>query len=176
LDRTDRCEICGRLLDAGKDIRFIFPNGDEKQLYKEHIEYIFRSLKTKEQKGYVEKELIGLKYVVIVIAILVGIALPTIFLNLTKSYPGLSGIPFLGLSLAYIVAFTTPSIYKRVLQIGILKQISVTYPKLEAKDIIQINATVIAGALILLTLLHSTPESGSSLGLGSTMASLSLCL
>ncbi len=72
MDRTDRCEICGRLLDAGKDIRFIFPNGDEKQLCKEHIEYIFRSLKTKEQKGYVEKELIGLKYVVIAIAILVG--------------------------------------------------------------------------------------------------------
>jgi preprotein translocase subunit SecG len=74
------------------------------------------------------------------------------------------------------VAFTTHSIYKRVLQIGILMQISVTHPKyrqLEAKDIIQINATVIAVALILLTLLHSTPESGSSLGLGSIMAALS---
>jgi hypothetical protein len=45
---------------------------------------------------------------------------------------------------------------------------SQSYFQLEARDIIRINTTVIAGALILLTLLRST-----SSGLGSTMASLS---
>jgi hypothetical protein len=84
LDRTDACEICGVALDTGP---FIFPNGDEKKLCKEHIEDILRSLKGKEQNVYVEKEIVEFKYVLIIVAVLVGIALCTIFLNLAVVLP-----------------------------------------------------------------------------------------
>lgn len=162
---TGACEICGQ---ASYTSPVIFPNGDQKKLCKKHVDDILSSLK--EQNAYYEKEIVGFKYVVMIIAVIVGSALSMIVY--TKYWPPIpwpfSGIPYLALSLAYIIAFTTPSIYKRVLQAGPLEQISVTHRvrQLEAKDIMQINATVIAGALILLTLLQFS----STIGLGSNLA------
>ena len=57
------------------------------------------------------------------------------------------------LSVVYIAAFCSPSIYPRVLRIGSLRPISLrSYRKIKRQDIIGTAATVIVGSLIFLTL------------------------
>jgi hypothetical protein len=158
------CDVCGKTFDTNP---IIFPNGDEIKLCKEHAEDIFRSLK--EQNSYTEKEIVGFNKTIMIIAV-IGI-LSGIFMFVpiaNKEVPSyLSGLPYIGFVLGYIISFASPSIYKRVLQIGTLKQMSVVHRvrQLESRDIIQIDATVIAGALVLLTL-------SSSLGVGGYLAHL----
>ena len=156
-----KCEICREAFDTDP---IKFPNGGEIKLCKEHAEDVFRSLK--EQNSYTEEEIVGFKYVLIIIAVIVTLSVIFMWIAVNKHITyGLSGLPYLGLVMAYVISFTTPSIWKRVLQIGKLKQISVTHRarELEAKDIIQIDATVIAGALVLLSI-------SSSLGVGGYLA------
>ena len=76
------------------------------------------------------------------------------------------GFRFLLLSIIYIIGFSTHYIYNRVLSLGFLKDRSITLigkGGLESRDIIQINATVITGALILLTLLSQIDETSPPL-------------
>jgi hypothetical protein len=76
------------------------------------------------------------------------------------------GFNFFILSVLYITGFTTPIIYNKFLQLGVLEKMSLTvgsHGGLEAKDIIQIDATVIVGALLLLTLQQVQPASDETL-------------
>jgi hypothetical protein len=154
-----QCEICGKESDT-QPVRF--PNGKEIKLCEEHAEDIFTSLKERD----LEQEIVPFKFVVIIITVIAALSMIFMWIAVNKNNPyGLSGFPYLGLVMAYIISFTTPSIYNRVLKIGKLKDISVkdSVRDLEARDIIQIDATVIAGALVLLTL-------SSSLGVGGYLA------
>ena len=128
------------------------------RLCKDHAEYFYSWLEG-EKTQYKEEEN---KLWIIAVALLVGVIIGSFFIP--SEILNTQGFRFLLLSIIYIIGFSTPYIYNRILRLPGLKDSSFTHlvkTGLEPRDIIQINATVVTGALILLTLLSQQGQSTS---------------
>lgn len=144
------CAVCN--IEVKGDLGRIVDNkGNEQWFCEGHSGDLFNWLSVQRDEDKFERNdkspYVIIPLVCIVIAFIIGYRL---------MYPAESFYLKIGLffiSILYIVAFCSPSIYPRVLRIGYLRTFSLQSDrKLTFGDIMQIDATVIVGSLIFLTL------------------------
>lgn len=168
--KIERCEICEQpIVDVAGFTEIKPSKGYEKYLCRSHSDDLYRWLSEQRKDDRFEIQFERddkSKYVIIPVAISLVIAgIVYRLLYPINTDPFYIKLLLFFLSLVYIAAFCSPSIYPAILRIGYLRNISLRYyRKMSVTEIITIDATVIAGSIVFLTLLGISQQlPGSSL-------------